>query len=83
MATKQKTTNPLAGEHLIRLSEVRELEFLRGRSDGGRISLATLYRWATKGYRGEKLETTRIVGTVWTTEGAVRRFLERVNGGEQ
>jgi hypothetical protein len=47
---------------------------------GRRPSTSTCCRWALKGVRGGvKLETTRVGGTVFTTESAIREFIERLS----
>jgi hypothetical protein len=47
---------------------------LRG---GRRLHPATLYRWATEGCRGIRLETIRIGGRRFTSTQALIRFFEQ------
>ena len=44
------------------------------RLDGKRIAISTLWRWATKGCRGVKLEARRLGGRFVTSLEAVDRF---------
>ncbi len=43
-------------------------------------SFDTLVRWAQHGYKGVKLEVVRIGGRLCTSEPALLRFIERMNG---
>lgn len=45
---------------------------------GGRIAISTIYRWATRGCRGVKLEVLRAGGVTCTTRSALLRFYEGV-----
>jgi hypothetical protein len=45
-----------------------------------RPHINTVYRWATKGVRGQRLHTFRIGRTHWTTRGDIADFLARING---
>lgn len=49
--------------------------------DSNRISLKTLYRWATRGVRGAKLRTIRLGHQVCTCDAWVREFIEQLNAG--
>lgn len=40
---------------------------------------ATLYRWATEGLRGIRLESIQIGGTLCTSLEALQRFFERLS----
>ncbi len=42
---------------------------------GKKVHYSTVYRWATKGARGRRLETVLSGGLRFTTVEAVRRFL--------
>lgn len=44
-----------------------------------RPHVSTLWRWATHGCRGVRLETVRIGGFVYCTDSALARFLEACN----
>jgi hypothetical protein len=60
----------LTKEKLIRLAHVK-------RPDGGRVHVATAFRWAQRGIRGEILETTLVGGQRYTSEEALERFFAR------
>jgi hypothetical protein len=49
---------------------------------GRPVSPATLWRWASRGLRGVRLETVRVGGTTCTSVEALRRFFARLGGGE-
>ena len=44
------------------------------RVDGKRVSIPTIWRWATQGVRGVTLETIRLGGRYLTSLAAVERF---------
>jgi hypothetical protein len=46
--------------------------------NGRPVSPATLWRWASHGLRGVRLETVRVGGTCCTSLEALRRFFERI-----
>jgi hypothetical protein len=46
--------------------------------NGRPVSPATLWRWASHGLRGVRLETVRVGGTTCTSLEALRRFFERI-----
>lgn len=46
-----------------------------------RPNVSTVWRWVTRGVRGEKLESVRVGGVVCTSRQAIERFLARLNGG--
>lgn len=48
---------------------------LIGEMSGKRPSSATVWRWATKGVRGVRLESLRVGGTLYTTQTWVHEFL--------
>ena len=60
---------------LTLLDAAKSLPALRS---GKRVHVATLYRWATYGVRGVRLESQKVGGTVVTSLEAIRRFSERV-----
>lgn len=41
----------------------------------GRIHIMTLYRWATTGVQGHRLQTTRIGGRIFTKEAWIQKFM--------
>ena len=53
--------------------------------NGRAVATCTLYRWATNGIKGIKLETIQAGGVMCTSMPAVNRFFERLtaqkNGG--
>ena len=46
--------------------------------DGKRPDIATIYRWASRGVRGVRLEAVQIGGTRCTSHEAVKRFLQKL-----
>lgn len=48
------------------------------RSSGRHPHPATLYRWATEGLRGVRLETIQVGGTLCTSIEALQRFFEQL-----
>jgi hypothetical protein len=53
------------------------------RRGGKKINLATVYRWSTRGIRGEVLETIQIGGTRCTSAQALQRFFDRLTTAGQ
>ncbi len=53
------------------------------RRSGRRPHPATLYRWATDGLRGVRLETIQVGGTTCTSIEALQRFFERLGKAER
>lgn len=51
------------------------------KTDGCTVNPSSVFRWATKGLRGHKLEIVRIVGRMLTSWEAFHRFNEAVNSG--
>ena len=49
------------------------------RRPGKRINISTVWRWATQGCRGVRLETVVIGGGRFTSREAVQRFAERLS----
>src|SRR4051812_6773918 len=68
------------GEETIPLSQVPDLPLIGRGSRGRRVAPSTIYRWASRGCRGIQLEVIRVGGVLKTTEGAVRRFTDRLSG---
>jgi hypothetical protein len=46
---------------------------------GQRVHVSAVFRWASRGLRGHRLETARC-GTICTTASAVARFYRRLSG---
>lgn len=44
------------------------------------VAPSTLWRWAQRGIKGHRLETTKIGGTTVTSKEALQRFFDAVNG---
>jgi hypothetical protein len=49
------------------------------RPGGKRLHKSTAFRWRNPGVRGERLETIRIGGTLYTSAEALQRFFERLS----
>jgi len=63
-------------ESLLTFSQAaRLLPNLRG--DGKGVNCATVWRWAQKGVRGIRLESSLIGGIRYTSREALERFFER------
>jgi len=67
----------LAIEEVLTLTEAATR--LPRRRAAKRPHVATLYRWATRGCRGIRLETIRVGGTLCTSVEALQRFCERLS----
>ena len=65
-------------EQPISLTNATKLKLFPERRNGKRPAVTTLWRWATKGCRGVKLETIRIGETLCTSAEALQRFFEGV-----
>jgi Protein of unknown function (DUF1580) len=63
--------DPLSEQVLSFSAAARRLPRLRGERP---ISPSTLWRWATHGLQGVRLEVCRVGGTSVTSEEALRRF---------
>jgi len=64
-------------EEVVSLTEAAKSEHLPRRRKGKRPHVATLFRWATRGCRGIRLETIQCGGTRCTSVEALQRFFER------
>jgi Protein of unknown function (DUF1580) len=69
--------DPLSDEILTFSQAARRLPRLRNDRP---VSPATIWRWATVGLRGVKLETTKVGSVNCTSIEALRRFLDHLNG---
>jgi len=67
-------------ERVLSLSEACGL--LPRRRRGKKPSYACLWRWATKGCRGIRLESIKVGGTSCTSVEALQRFCEAVTAAE-
>lgn len=63
---------PMLGENLRLLSEAAA-------RIPTRPNVSTVWRWHKKGIKGIHLETIKIGGTIYTSDEAIERFLERIN----
>ena len=62
------------------LSLVEAAKKLPRRRAGKKPHVATLYRWASHGLKGIRLETIQVGGTLCTSIEALQRFFERLSG---
>ena len=67
----------LTNEQVLSLTDAAKI--LPRRRAGKRPHVATLYRWASRGLRGVKLETIQVGGTLCTSREAVQRFCEQLS----
>jgi hypothetical protein len=73
---KKTDISRLLTEEVVTLHEAREeLQKLTGK----RFDKATLWRWATRGAYGTKLDTVRVGRAVMTSRQAITRFIENQN----
>jgi hypothetical protein len=63
-------------EPLITMAEAAR--FTPSRRAGRRVAVSTVWRWATNGVSGVKLETACMGGSRFTTREALQRFCEDV-----
>ena len=68
-------------EEVLSLTEAARR--LPRRRAGKRPHVATLYRWAQHGVRGEKLETIQVGGTLCTSLAALQRLFDRLSGEQR
>ena len=61
-------------ENLIALHQLPK--HLPRRPNGKTLHLSAVYRWCTKGVRGQVLETVRIGGTTYSSTEALQRFAD-------
>lgn len=64
----------VCSEELIALKDVPPL--LPRRRRGRKPSFGCVWRWATRGCRGVRLETIRVGATLCTSKAALQRFCE-------
>ncbi|HWE36753.1 MAG TPA: DUF1580 domain-containing protein [Isosphaeraceae bacterium] len=62
----------------LRLASRQAKNLLVGRRDKP-IHVATWYRWAGQGCRGERLETLQVGGARYTSVAAIQRFFEALS----
>lgn len=68
----------LASETLLTFAQA--CAYLPRRRRGRHAHTSTLWRWATRGLRGHKLEVIRVGGVVYTSREALQRFADRLSG---
>ncbi|MGA7702566.1 MAG: DUF1580 domain-containing protein [Thermoguttaceae bacterium] len=76
----------IRSEEIFSLMAATKLRCFGNRRGGKRISVCTLWRWATTGCRGVKLETIMAGGSRATSLEAIERFFEALTlqaDGEQ
>jgi hypothetical protein len=61
-------------EPLIPLTQVPRMPFIPRRRAGRKLNVATVFRWASSGIRGVRLEVVRFGGTLCTTKSALLEF---------
>ena len=66
-------------EKLLTLSRAASLDWLPERRFGKRLAPSTLFRWASTGRKGVRLEVVRVSGTLCTSEAALLRFFQRLD----
>lgn len=71
----------LATENVMPLAQAAKL-IPSTRTPGKRLNACTIWRWATRGCKGTKLETLKTPGGLVTSQEAVQRFLEKLTAGE-
>ncbi len=64
----------VANENILSLTEAAKR--LPRRRKGSRPHVATLYRWASRGCKGVRLETIQIGGTLCTSVESMQRFFD-------
>ena len=70
----------LLSDDCLTLAEAAKI-LPRGRR-GKKTHVSTLWRWASCGLRGVRLETIRKGGMIYTSREALRRFFARLSGHE-
>src|SRR4051794_11026802 len=71
----------VAVEDIFPLSDAPDTRYIP-RKRGRKVHLATLYRWASRGIRGVKLEVIRVGGATCTSGEALQRFFNRLTEAE-
>jgi len=70
-------------EELVRLNDVPKLRNLPAGRSSGRIHISTVYRWASRGLRGVRLEILQVGGSKCTSIEALQRFFENLTPGSE
>ena len=66
----------IATEHVISFADAPQ--HLPRRRGGKRPNIATIYRWASAGCKGVRLESIQLGGTKCTSIEALQRFFDRL-----
>lgn len=66
----------IRSEEIFSLTTATKLPCFRNRRAGKRINVSTLWRWASVGVRGVKLETIMAGGSRTTSLEAIERFFD-------
>ncbi len=61
------------------LADLATWDRIPRRRRGKKLHVSTLFRWASRGCRGVKLETTRVGGTLCSSKDALQRFFDRLS----
>ena len=69
-----------AGEALVLLTQLRDEPFVPRRANGKKLDKSVMFRWASRGVRGQRLETLRTPSGLATTRSAVLRFFAGLSG---
>ncbi len=77
-----RTVETNTTEKLIRAGDVQALKWLPRRRGGGRLNVATVYRWITSGVRGVKLRAVRAGETWCTRESWLEEFFAAIAQAE-
>ena len=64
--------NQLSTEHLLSLTAA-------AKETPGRPTVRTVWRWASSGVSGVKLQTLKVGGRTYTSRQALQRFLAELN----
>lgn len=72
----------LASEEVRPLGQAAR-HFLPGIRGGKSLHPSTIFRWASAGVRGVKLETIRVGGVLYTSREAIQRFSDALTAGPE
>ena len=70
----------ISTEAVVTLTEAPH--HLPRRRKGKRPAVSTIFRWAQRGVRGVRLETTQVGGTKCTSLQALQRFCDRLSSAD-
>jgi hypothetical protein len=72
LTASSTTTTQLSGEDLLSLTAA-------AKETPGRPTVRTVWRWASSGVSGVKLQTLKVGGRTFTSRQALQRFLAELN----